>query len=119
LIRTPSSLFVKINTIDDFKKAFDLTFSRVPLQDAYPNWALEIRKAIAEKRVLVGMTKEQAAAVVGFPQSVEKSTAEGVEMEIWRPHQNRSANPAKNKEKDRSHFPVTLKFRNGALAAME
>jgi hypothetical protein len=111
--------FVKIKTIDDFIKTFDLTFSRVPLQNAYPEWAPEVRKAVAEKRVITGMTKEQAAAVVGTPKSVEKSTVEGEEIEIWHPRQGRNAGSVKNAEKFLTHFPATLKFKNGILIAIE
>jgi hypothetical protein len=65
--------FVGIKSIDDFRKAFDQAFSRVPLQDEHPEWPAEIRKAIAERRVVEGMTRRQAFCVVGKPVNINIS----------------------------------------------
>lgn len=61
------SYFGGIKTLADFKAAFDRAFSRVPLQDEFPEWPAEVRQAIAEHRLSDGMTKRQAYCVVGNP----------------------------------------------------
>lgn len=62
--------FVGIRTLDDFKSAFDHVFSRTPLQDE-PSWPTDVRTAITERRVIEGMTRQQASCVVGTPLRIE------------------------------------------------
>jgi hypothetical protein len=81
--------FVQIKTLDDFTKAFNQTFSKVPLQDEYPEWPVEMRKAVAEHRLLVGMTKEQAFDVVGTPLDIKTEEVNGVQVETWHPRQDK------------------------------
>jgi hypothetical protein len=76
--------FVGLKTLADFKAAFDRTFSKVPLQDEHLEWSAEIRKAVAERRLVLGMTPEQAYRVTGNPVSVEKLEENGSKVEIWR-----------------------------------
>ncbi len=45
---------VGIRNLDEFKKAFDLTFARVPLQDEHLDWPENIRKAIGERKIAKG-----------------------------------------------------------------
>ncbi len=59
--------FIHIKNLDDFTRAFNRTFSKVPLQDEHPEWPAEIRQAIAARKVIAGMTSEQAFSVVGAP----------------------------------------------------
>jgi hypothetical protein len=79
--------FVGIQTLDDFRKAFDQVFSRTPLQDV-PEWPAEVRAAIAERRVVEGMTRKQASSVVGTPLRIETSRSGEVTMEVWHPRQD-------------------------------
>lgn len=111
--------FAGLKTLEDFKKAFDRTFSRVPLQDAHPDWPPEVRKAIAERRVIEGMTKEQAGSVVGTPAAVETSTTDGAEVEIWRPRQQNGGRPTNSEASTQTGFPAALTFRGGKLAVIE
>jgi hypothetical protein len=111
--------FVGLKTLEDFKKAFDRTFSRVPLQDAHPDWPSEVRKAISERRVIEGMTKEQAGAVVGTPASVGTSTSDGTEVEIWHPRQRNGARENYYGVSTQTGFPAALTFRGGKLAVIE
>jgi hypothetical protein len=106
--------FVHLKTLEDFKKAFDRTFSRVPLQDAHPEWPAEVRKAVAERRVIEGMTREQAAAVVGTPVSVETSNAQGVEVEVWHPRSTKGEHNAVS-----TGFPASLRFQGSKLVMNE
>jgi hypothetical protein len=43
----------------------------------------EMQKAIAEKRVLVGMDRDQVLLVLGHPDHKYRETKEGVELEDW------------------------------------
>jgi len=111
--------FVGIKTLDDFEKAFARTFSKVPLQDEHPEWESQLRTAVAGRRLVLGMTKEQAAAVVGTPTSIETSTADGVELETWRPRQANGVTDRYRGENTLTRFPVTLEFQGGKLTKIE
>ena len=43
----------------------------------------EVKKAVAEKRVIVGMDREQVILAVGKPLRKDRETKEGVEQEDW------------------------------------
>ena len=75
--------FVKIQSLADFQAAFDKTFSRVPLQEEHADWSAEIKQAIADRKLLQGMTKRQAYYIVGTPSKVEKETKDSKEIETW------------------------------------
>ena len=111
--------FVQIKTLDDFKAAFNHTFSTVPLQDEHPEWPAEIRKDIAERRVVEGMTKTQAFAVVGKPTNIVSTTENGAEVETWFPRQeNGSVIPLRKPKSAPTGFPAQLKFVDGKLVAI-
>ncbi len=107
-------IFVQINTLDDFKKAFDRVFSRVPLQDEHPEWPAEVRSAIMQRKVIPGMTQQQAACVVGVPLKVETVTEGGVAMEVWYPRQDTA-----DRRTPKTGLPATLKFADGKLQVIE
>lgn len=112
--------FVQIKTLDDFKKAFDLTFSRAPLQDEHPEWPEEIRRAIAERRVIVGMTKQQAFAVVGMPINLQRGEENGVTVERWFPRNDRGDIPSLSEVKSaHTGFPAMIKFSDGKVTVIE
>jgi len=112
--------FVHIQTLDDFTKAFNQTFSKVPLQDEHPEWPADIRQAIAGRNVIVGMTKEQAFAVVGTPINVTTGEENGTKVETWFPRQDRGTVVTFRKNKStRTGFPSLLKFVDGKLQIIE
>jgi hypothetical protein len=111
--------FVQIKTLDDFKAAFNQAFSTVPLQEEHPEWPAEIRKAIAERRVVEGMTKKQAFAVVGAPINVLTGTENGAETETWFPRQEKGTLVTFRKLRSTATgFPAQLKFVDGKLVAI-
>jgi hypothetical protein len=110
--------FIHINSLDDFTKAFNQTFSKVPLQDEHPEWPVEVRNAIAEHHVVVGMTKEQAFDVVGAPLDVKSDNVNGVHTEIWHPRQDKGQvinRRGRVEDLGSTGFPVQLKFVDGKL----
>jgi hypothetical protein len=111
--------FVQIRTLADFKRAFDLTFSPVPLQDAHPEWPAEIRQAIAARRLVEGMTPEQVRCVIGAPLSVKASQEGGALAEIWRPRQENGLRKLFGNANLRTGFPASLKFEGGKLTVIE
>jgi hypothetical protein len=112
--------FVQIKTLDDFKKAFDLTFSLAPLQDEHPEWPAETRRAIAERRVIAGMTKQQAFCVVGMPINLQTGEENGVKVETWFPRMDRGTVITFRKGKSaRTGFPALIKFVDGKVSAIE
>lgn len=112
--------FIQIKTLDDFKAAFGQTFSKMPLQDEHPEWPPEIRKAIAERRVVEGMTKRQAFCVVGTPINIQTTTENGVEVETWFPRQeNGTVVTFRRLKSTATGYPALLKFAGGKLAVIE
>jgi hypothetical protein len=106
-------IFVQINTIDDFKRAFDFVFSRTPLQNE-PGWPEEIRLAISQRTLKEGMTRKQASCIVGTPLKIETS---GSETEIWYPRQktgDRRGNRMTN-----TGLPIKLVFVNDKRTSIE
>jgi hypothetical protein len=112
--------FTHIQNLDDFTKAFNRTFSKVPLQDEHPEWPAEVRKAIGERKVIAGMTEEQALSVVGGPINVTTGEENGVKVETWFPRQDRGTVTSWGQvEGTHTGFPVQLKFTDGKLQAIE
>ena len=112
--------FIHIDNLDDFTKAFNRTFSKMPLQDERPEWPAAIRQAIAARRVVTGMTVEQAFAAVGAPLSKSAHEENGVRIEIWLPRQAREADPAKDpSDNTLTGFPARLTFTSGVLQEIE
>jgi hypothetical protein len=81
--------FTGITSLADFKAAFDQSFSRVPLQDEHPDWPADIRRAIASRQLIDGMTKRQAYCITGPPASFEQTAKDGKQIEVWRLKTNR------------------------------
>jgi hypothetical protein len=112
--------FVGIKSIDDFRKAFDLALSRAPLQDEHPDWPAEIRKAIADRHVVEGMTKRQAFCVVGTPVNIQISKDSGAEVETWFPRQeNGTVVTFRKLKSSATGYPALLKFVDGKLTGIE
>jgi hypothetical protein len=105
-----------IKTLGDFKAAYARLLSLAPLEEEHPEWPTRIREAISERRLVEGMTKEQAFAVVGAPQSTDNVTEDGMAVEVWHPRQVNGIQPPYRRMKDvLTGFPVTLKFTGGKL----
>ena len=112
--------FVNIKTLDDFKKAFDQTFSKVPLQHDHPEWPAEVRAAIASRKVIAGMTKEQAFCVVGTPLNAVSSEEGGKKVDTWFPRQERgTVITFRRFRSPRTEFPALLKFADNRLEVIQ
>ena len=110
--------FVDINSLQDFQAAFDQTFSRQPLQEEHPDWPPEIRQAIAERRLVDGMTKRQAFYVVGTPSRVDKTTEGEKTVETWTlPKQGVEFGFFLVRTGDHGAPPETLRFEDGLLVS--
>ncbi|MGA3161353.1 MAG: hypothetical protein ABSC77_09050 [Terracidiphilus sp.] len=108
--------FIHIENLNDFTAAFNRTFSKVPLQDEHPEWPAEIRQAIAARKIVAGMTFDQAFCVVGAPLKTLTSEENGVKTEIWFSRQDRSVIAADSNAVDTpTGFPARLKFVDGKL----
>ncbi len=117
--------FINIRSLDDFTKAFNLAFSKVPLQDEHPEWPADVREAIATHKLILGMTKEQAFDVIGTPINAVKGTENDVKTETWFPRQDVGTIievktfHGSQIQSARSGFPALLKFKGGKLVAIE
>ncbi|MEW6366162.1 MAG: hypothetical protein AB1714_16165 [Acidobacteriota bacterium] len=107
--------FVGIKTLKDFQDAFNVAFSRVPLQEAHDDWSSEIKKAVAEHRLMGGMTGEQAFCVVGTPVEKRSSTDGTKEVEIWITRQDKGVRPGRKQTSTATGFPPSLRFVDGVL----
>jgi hypothetical protein len=111
--------FVGIGSRDDFKKAYDLILSNKPLQDEHPEWPTEIKTAIASRRVMEGMTKAQAFAVVGTPIAIDNREEAGKKIETWFPRQDTGAAGSWGSvTSSTTGFPASLRLVDGKLAAI-
>lgn len=111
--------FVGIRTLDDFKKAADRAFARKPLQDEHADWPDDIKKAIAERRLVKGMTKRQVFYVTGNPESFNESEEKGKKVETWTMRQSKGVQIGfwmVSSDKPASGLPKTLRFVDGKLA---
>jgi hypothetical protein len=118
--------FIDIKSLDDFTKAFNLTFSKVPLQDEHPDWPADVRAGIASGKLLVGMTTEQARIVVGAPLSVTAGEDNGAKTEIWALRQDpgqvlgwSTKHGAWLKVAKETGFPFSITFKDGKLFSIK
>ncbi len=110
-------LFKNIHSLDDFKAAFDHTFSNVPLQDLHEDWSSDIKQAIADRKLMDGMTKRQAYYVTGAPEKFEKNTVDGKEVEIWELRQTKGVRVGffGVREGKKSGLLSSIRFEDGKL----
>lgn len=111
---------VDIRSMDDFQKAFDLAFSRTPLQDAHDDWSAEIKNAIGERKLMNGMTKRQVFYITGTPEEFIKSEEDGKQIETWKVRTDRGTKMGffVAKKQKESAFPKTLRFEDGKLTRL-
>ena len=110
-------LFVDIHTFEDFQKAFERTFSYRPLQEEHDDWPQEIKDAIAERRLVEGMTKRQAYYVTGRPEGFDRLEEGGEEVEIWRLRQTKGTKMGffTVRSGEETGLPEKLRFEDGVL----
>ncbi|MEM8961318.1 MAG: hypothetical protein AAGD38_07575 [Acidobacteriota bacterium] len=113
--------FVNIHTLEDFKAAFEKTFSRIPLQDEHDDWSADAKRAIAERRIENGMTKRQVYYITGRPESFETKSEGGKEIEIWYPRQDKGTKLGyfTAKSGETTGFPKSLRFEDGVYVGAE
>jgi hypothetical protein len=114
--------FVNINTLDDFRKAAERAFSKVPLQDEHADWPDDVKKAIADRSLMKGMTKRQVFYITGSPESVKESEDKGKKVEVWSMRMNRGMKVGfwtVSAESPSSGMPRTLRFVDGKLEDFE
>ncbi len=118
--------FIDIKTLDDFTKAFNLTFSKAPLQNEHPDWPSEVRESIAAGKLVAGMTTDQARIVVGAPLSVSAGDDNGAKTETWLLRQNPGKVLGWNKKRGawkkvstETGFPASATFKDGKLQSIQ
>jgi hypothetical protein len=113
---------VNIHSLDDFKKAADRAFAHVPLQDEHSDWSPEVKKSIADRRLMQGMTKRQVFYVTGTPESVKETEENGKKTEVWTMRQNKGMQIgfwAVSTGSPSAGMPKTLRFIDGKLEEFE
>ena len=118
--------FIDIKSLDDFTKAFNLTFSKVPLQNEHPEWPSDVRAGIAAGKLVVGMTVEQARIVVGAPLSVTAGEDNGAKTETWTLRQDpglvlgwNKKHGAGTRAAKQTGFPTSITFHDGKLLSIK
>lgn len=109
--------FVKVNSMEDFKKCFNRAFSKVPLQDAYTDWPANVREAIGQRKVIKGMSKKQAFCVTGRPERFEKNG----NKEVWYPRQSKGVKTSYfyTKANEETGLPQMITFTDGKVSAIK
>jgi hypothetical protein len=117
---------IDVSSLDDFTKAFNLIFSKVPLQDEHPDWPADVRAGIASGKLVVGMTVEQARIVVGAPLSVTPGEENGAKTETWTLRQDPGEVLGWNKKHGawlkvakQTGFPASITFKDGKLLSIK
>ena len=109
--------FVNLQTAEDFEKCWVETFSDVSIEQKY-DWPEEIKKAVLEREVREGMTREQVMVAVGSPVRISHSKEEGREIETWVIQQGEGARMGFWKFKFGDQQEVEIKFADGKVAAI-
>ncbi len=109
--------FIHINTLADFERAFGQAFSRVPLQVEHDEWSPEIKEAIAQRKLLDGMTRRQVYYVTGAPEKFERSEEDGKEIEIWWLRQDKGMKFGffRHSTGEQTGMSGTIRFEDGIL----
>jgi hypothetical protein len=118
--------FIDIKSLDDFTKAFNFTFSKVPLQDAHPEWPADVRAGVANGKPVAGMTIEQARIVVGAPLSITVGQDAGAKTETWMLRQDPGQvlgwslkHGAWLKVAKQTGLPFSITFKDGKLFSIQ
>ena len=118
--------FIDVRTLADFTKAFNLTFSKVPLQSEHTDWPSEIRDSIAAGKLVTGMNAEQARIVVGAPLSVSTGEDNGAKTETWLLRQDPGQVLGWNKKRGawkkvatQTGLPAAVTFKDGHLQSIQ
>jgi hypothetical protein len=118
--------FIDVKTLSDFTQAFNLTFSKVPLQSEHPDWPSDVRESIAAGKLVAGMTAEQARIVVGAPLSISNGEESGAKTETWLLRQDPGQVLGWNKKRGawkkvstQTGFPTSVTFKDGRLQSIQ
>lgn len=74
--------FTNLTSVGDFEKCWKEAFSDVSIETKY-DWPEAIKKAVVQREVREGMTKEQVLVAMGNPDRITRSTDRGKPIEIW------------------------------------
>ena len=109
--------FVGLHSLDDFRKAVDLTFAHKPLQDEHDDWSPEVKKSIADRHLMNGMTKRQVFYVTGSPESTRTEEQKGQQVETWTMRQDKGMKVGfwTFSAGEKTGAPPVLKFVDGKL----
>ena len=109
--------FFGIHTLADLEKAAEHAFSRKPLQEEHDDWSADVKQAIADRHLQNGMSKRQVFYITGAPESFEKKTEGGKEVEIWNLRQDRGMQLGfwTAKAGETTGLPATIRFEDGVL----
>ena len=112
--------FFNIKSLQDFQAAFELTFSKVALQDEHPDWSADVKEAIAQRQFVEGMTKRQVFYISGRPESVTKDVENGVKIETWKLRTSKGVKTGfwVMKAETEEGRPSRLRFEDGKLATL-
>ncbi|MEO1088966.1 MAG: hypothetical protein AAFY88_32475 [Acidobacteriota bacterium] len=110
-----------IHTMEDFDRAFDLAFSRRPLQDHHDDWSAEVKSAIADRHFLDGMSKRQVYYIVGEPQHIEVEEVDGKSYETWllRTDRGLKSGFVLSMRRQHTNLPAKIHFVDGELVGTE
>ena len=110
-------MFVDVDNMEQFKACLDKAFSRVPLQDEHSDWPADIKAAIANRKLVNGMSKKQSFCVTGRPVSFTKRTEGGKDVEVWDLRTNKGVKMGyfTTSVHESTGLPSQIKFVNGTL----
>jgi hypothetical protein len=107
--------FTNLSGVGDFDKCWKESFSDVSIETKY-DWPDEIKKAVVQREIREGMTKEQALVALGNPDRVTRTTDQGRSIEIWQIQRGEGAKMGFWSMKMGDRKEMEIKFVDGKVA---
>lgn len=104
-----------LQTVADFEKCWDEAFSDVSIEQKY-DWPDGIKKAVVQREVQEGMSREQVMVAVGNPERVTRTSEDGKEVEVWVIQQGEGAKMGFWKTKIGDKQEMEIRFVDGKVA---
>jgi hypothetical protein len=106
-----------VKSLAEVKPVLDQLLSNTSPVD--PSWPEDVKKAIAKRQVINGMTKKQAYLVVGEPESANtQDVGGGKKVETWVPRQSNGVRIGFGASLEMSNYPKYLTFEEGKVTNM-
>lgn len=103
-------------TMAEVKAGMDTLLTTTDPVDAA--WPDDVKKAIANRILVNGMTKRQAYLVVGEPIDASTKEENGKKIETWKPRQDGGMRIGYGAKAESTGYPTEIRFEDGKLTGL-